>query len=105
MKITLHMSGGFAAIPILSQPVTVDTDTIDSQLADQLKSFVQESNFFDYPAQTAEPTRGAADYRTYTITVEDGLRAHSIQFTDPIPDPALERLVSSLRGMAYRSKP
>ena len=100
MKITVEMSGGFAHIPALSRPVTIDTAQVDPQVANQLESFVRESRFFDKPARADDIPKGAADYRTYSVTVEDGSRIHSVQLNEPIPDTNLERLVSLVRLMA-----
>ena len=78
---------------------------IDPQLAPQLESLVRESRFFDQPPRIDTTLRGAADYRTYTITVQDGPHVHTVQLTDPITDANLERLVSRLQTMARPSTP
>jgi hypothetical protein len=100
MKLTFKMSGGFAYIPALSRPVIIDTAQIDPQVANQIESLVQESRFFDQPAIINNAPKGSADYRTYTITVEEGSRAHTVELTDPITDTNLERLVSFLEGLS-----
>ena len=105
MKITFEMSGGFAHIPGLSGPVTIDTAQIDPQVATELESLVRQSRFFDQLARDQSPARGAADYRTYTITVQDGPQVHTIQLTDPIRDTNLGRLVSRLSVMARKPRP
>lgn len=105
MKITFSINGGFAYIPALSRPVIIDTAQIDPQVANQLESLVRESRFFDQPARADTTAKGAADYRTYTITVQDGPRVHTVQLTDPITDANLERLVSRLQVMARPSTP
>jgi hypothetical protein len=105
MKITIEISGGFAPLPAFSKPVTIDTTKIDSQLARQLESRVREAAFFERPAIIGTPAKGAADYRTYIITVQDGARVHTIRLTDPVTDPAFERLLSLLEAIAFPSKP
>jgi hypothetical protein len=104
MKITFKMDGGFAYLPAFSKPFIIDTAQIDSQEANQLEQFVRESRFFEQPAQKGFVAKGAADYRKYTITIEDSPRVHSIQVTDPIADAHLQRFVSHLRTMAHPSK-
>jgi len=99
MKINFKMSGGFAYIPALGKRFVIDTAQIDPNVANQLESFVRESHFFDQPARVDTTAKGAADYRTYTITVEDGPSSHTIELTDPIKDANLQRLVSNLSGM------
>jgi hypothetical protein len=103
MKINFKMDGGFAYLPAFSRPLVIDTTQIDQQAANQLESLLRESRFFDQPAQTGTVAKGAADYRTYTITVEDGPNFHTIQLTDPIADENLQKLVSHLRSMAHPS--
>jgi len=97
------MSGGFAHIPALSGPVTTDTEHVEPRVAERLESLVQESCFFDQPARLDTKAKGAADYRTYTITVQDGLRVHTVELTDPINDQNLGTLVSFLQGMSRPS--
>ncbi len=105
MTITLEMSGGFAHLPALSRPLTIDTAQIEPQARTELESLVHRSRFFDQPLHGPTPAKGAADYRTYTITVQDGPRVYSIQRTDPITDTNLEQLVSRLRVMARKTTP
>jgi len=100
MKITFEVSGGFAYFPAHSSPVIIDTAQIEPQVTDQLESLVRESRFFDQPARIETTAKGAADYQTYTITVQDGTHVHTIQLTDPINDTNLEQLVSLLQVMA-----
>ena len=104
MTITFEMSGGFAHLPALSRPVTIDTAQLEPQFRTELESLVRQSRFFDQPTYPI-PAKGAADYRTYTITVQDGSRVHTIQLTDPITDINLEQLVSRLRVMARKTTP
>lgn len=105
MKITIEISGGFAPLPGLSRPVIIDTSTIDPALARQVESLVQDAAFFQRAAVIDTAPKGAADYRTYTVTVQDGSRVHTIRLTDPITDASLERLVSRLQAIARTAKP
>jgi hypothetical protein len=100
MKINFKTSGGFAHLPAFSKPFVVDTEKVDPQIARQLESFVQESRFFEQPAQANTTRKGAADYQTYTITIEDNTRSHTVQLTDPINDANLHQLVAQLRLMS-----
>lgn len=105
MKITIETSGGFAALPALSRPRTTDTSTLDAAQALELETLVLASRFFDQAASVGTPARGAADYMTHVITIEDASRVHTVRLTDPITDPALERLVSRLQALARPAKP
>ena len=105
MRITFETSGGFVYIPALGKPVTVDTAQLDPQVGNQLETLVRESRFFDLPALIDTTQKGAADYFTYTVTVQDGSLIHTVQLTEPITDESLERLVSSLENVARPSTP
>ena len=100
MNVTIQTAGGFASIPALSRSVTLDTAKIDPLLAQQLESLVADAALFDRPPLINTTLPGAADYRTYTITVQDGARVNTVRLTDPILDPTLERLLSQFQAAA-----
>jgi emfourin len=100
MKIVFETSGGFVFIPALGKPVTIDTTQIDPTAARELESLIRDARFFDQPAHAPPPPSGAADYQTYTITVQDGPREHTIELTDPIADPTIARLVVALQALS-----
>lgn len=105
MKLTLEISGGFAAIPGLSRPRTVDTATLDAASAAELESLVNNGAFFTRPPVIDTTARGAADFQTYVVTVQDGARLHSVRLTDPITDPALAQLVARLQTVGQPASP
>jgi len=105
MNITIEISGGFAAVPGLNRPFTIDTKGLDTQLASELESLVREAKFFERPAVIDTTAKGAADYYIYVITVQDGTSSHTVRLTDPITDPSLERLVSRLQVLARPARP
>ena len=98
MHITLEVSGGFVASPVLNAPHTVDTSTIDPDRGSELETLVRDVRFFELPARLGAPSPGAADFFAYTITVNDGDQMHSVAFTDPVADDGLARLVDLLRS-------
>jgi hypothetical protein len=105
MKITLETDGGFAHIPALNRCLVVDTALLESSLTTQLESLVQQARFFELPAQAgAAPARGAADLRTFTLTVRDQQRTNTVHFSEPITNADLGRLVSSLEAIARASR-
>lgn len=99
MKITIEISGGFAAIPKLSAPSTIDTDKIDARLADELKSLLDRANFFNRPEVVSTALPGSADLMTYIVTVQTEGRIHTVRITDPITDPSLQTLVDRIRAI------
>jgi emfourin len=95
--INFESGGGFAHFPGLSRPVRIDTGKLAPEQADRLEGLVQRANFFEQPSEVGTPPPGAADLRSYTITVQDGDRTHTVQTSDALTDPALRDLVEHLR--------
>ncbi len=97
MRIQLTMEGGIAYFPGLSKPITIDSDTLPKQESDELKRLVNATRFFDLPTAMSTPAPGAADYRQYTITIDDDGKQHTVHLTDPIEDPNLQALLAYLK--------
>jgi hypothetical protein len=97
MQVQLQMEGGFAFFPGLSKPITINSETLSTQQSEKLKQLLETAHFFDLPPVIGTPGPGAADYRRYTITVDDGSRHHTVQMTDPIKDPNLQALLNCLK--------
>jgi Emfourin len=104
MRIQFQTEGGFASFPGLSRPVTIDTQTLPEEEAGQLERLVHATRFFDRPATAGSPPRRAADYRQYTITVEEGGRRHTVQLADPVEDADLLELLKALQAAAARER-
>jgi len=94
MRIELTQDGGItAAIPGLQKPpITVDTGDLPEAEAADLARRVEAAGFFALPAQAGAPPRGAADYRHYTLTVEDQGRQHTVAFDQFTPNEPLQSL-------------
>jgi emfourin len=97
LRITFKTTGGVAYFPGLAAPRAVDVSALPADRQQEIQSLLDESRFFELPPRTPA-RRGAADYQTYTITVTDGDRQHSVEVSDPVP-PQLERLVDLLREL------
>jgi hypothetical protein len=89
-----------AHFPGLSRPVLIDSTALSSDDAEELQRLVTAARFFEQPAHVGAPPPGAADYRRYTITVDDGERQHTVHMADPITDAALRELLRFLEGKA-----
>ncbi len=98
MRVQFQMEGGIAYFPGLNKPITIDCDQLPRQEADELKRLVNAAHFFTLSAVIGSPASGAADYRQYTITIEDAGKQHTVHVTDPIEDPQLQALVTKLRA-------
>ena len=97
MRLQFKMEGGIAYFPGLSKPITIDSDELPKQESDELKRLVNATRFFDLPATVSSLSPGAADYRQYTITVENEGKQHTVHLTDPIEDPNLQALLTYLK--------
>lgn len=95
MHVEYKIEGGLAFFPGLSKPVLIDSDNLPVKDANELRRLIDNAHFFDIPPVAPVP-KGAADYRRYTITVEDGPRRHTIQLSDPISNPHLQALLDYL---------
>lgn len=95
MRVEFRQEGGFAALPGLSRPVTIDGDDLTAAQQEQLQSLLEACDFNHLPAK-ASVHPGAADYRRYTVTVVDGRHRHTAQFVDPIEDEHVQSLIDFL---------
>jgi hypothetical protein len=100
MRVQFLMEGGIAYFPGLSQPVNITTDQLAHAQAAELRQLVEAAGFFDLPAQVGKPARGAADYRQYTVTIEESERRHTVRMIEPIDQDNLKRLIAFLRTKA-----
>ena len=98
MRVQFKTEGGIAYFPGLSKPVTIDSADLPEAEAARLRQLLDSTRFFDLPSESRALRRGAADYRQYTIAVEDGQRRHTVRLADPVEDPALQELVNFLQG-------
>ena len=96
MKINLERSGGILG-SVSSH--TVDTNKLPKSKAAELKDLLSQSEFYKLSSMRSNPIppkKGAADYFTYNITVEDGEKKHSVRCTDLGMTKELRELISLL---------
>jgi hypothetical protein len=103
MRIRFKMDGGFVYLPARSEPVTIDTEDLPEEEANEVERLVEAAGFFELP-ETIPPPPGAADYLQYTILVTSSEHSHTVQLTDLIEDPALQALVEYLEAKARTSR-
>ncbi len=107
MLITMHRSGGFAAIPALSRKLSVDTASLPRSEAEQIESAVRAARIPElaqpsesaHLSESAQPSGGSpksGDRFLYHLTVNDGTTSHTVTVTEPFPDPALGTLIDLL---------
>jgi hypothetical protein len=95
MRVVLHQEGGFAGL--IRPPLVVDSTQLAPGQQGELDRLIVECDFFHLPADGLTPPQGAADYMTYTLTVEREQQTHSIRVTDPVTDAALAALIAFVR--------
>jgi hypothetical protein len=100
MRVEFTMEGGLAHFPGLSKPVVIESSQLSEEEAAELGRLVEATRFFDLPPKVDIPPHGAADYRRYTVTIQAGARRHTVELTDPVKTPELQRLLSFLKVKA-----
>ncbi len=105
MRVQFKTEGGIAYFPGLAQPVIFDSTRLSPEDAAELKRLIDRVRFFDLPRQVGIPPRGAADYYTYTVTVEEDGRSHTVQMTDFVQEPELKELLGLLKKLRAQYKP
>ena len=100
MRIELKTEGGIAHFPGLSRPVVIDSAALSAEDDAELRRLVEAARFFERPPTVGTTSRGAADYRRYTISVEDDGRQHTVKLADPVEDPSIQQLLRFLQVKA-----
>ena len=105
MRIQVNMaSTGLAYFPGLAKPVTIDSQELPDQEAADVERLVGAARFFARPAVVGATTRGPADARQYTVTIEEGGRSHTVRITDPPKDPELRELLDYLKAKVKEAR-
>jgi hypothetical protein len=72
--IKVERSGGFAAIPKCSE---IDIKNLPSELIPTAKKIMRAKKSYSLPMMS--PPKGAADYYTYKILIQDGVKRRIIE--------------------------
>jgi hypothetical protein len=89
MRISFSTDGGFVFMPGLRKPFVIDTAELPAELAKEIESLVRQAK----PGAVAP---AGADQRSYRIEAGSGPGAFTLDFTDPVTDPAARRLIELL---------
>ena len=100
MRIVFTTEGGLAFFPGLSRPAVIDSHDLSAAEAAELERLLDSARFFELPEDSRALHCGAADYRQYTITVENEDRRHTVRLADPVEKPQLQALLDLLRRHA-----
>jgi hypothetical protein len=104
MRIQFKSEGGFAYFPGLAKPVTIDSDELPEEEIGELQQLLSTTRFFELPQNVGKLTPQAADCKRYKVTVENQDRSHTVQMTDMIDDPDLQKLLAFLKGKAKQAR-
>ncbi|WP_394824008.1 protealysin inhibitor emfourin [Pendulispora albinea] len=103
MRVTLKTSGGVGFFPGLARPIVADTDALEPELSERLRELVENAGFFELPDPISTLSRGAADVRTETLTVEDAARVHEVAAVETSIPEALRELVDFVKEHGTRA--
>lgn len=99
MRIALERSGGFAG---MLTSVSIDTTKLAPPEANQVKSLVEEAEFFQLPE--AITPAAPVDRFQYHLTVSDKKRQHSVVVSESTMPGSLKPLVDWLMETARRPR-
>lgn len=100
MRIEFKKEGGIAYLPGLNRSTAFDTADLDEGAKQQLARLIEAACFFELPNTLGAVPRGAADYQSYTITIEEGGRRHAVRVLDPVDNQEVAALISFLNTKA-----
>lgn len=92
MKIKVERSGGFAGILSSTE---MDTDKLPSSIESTVRELLDRRK--TTPTKSQRPTKGAADYHNYKITIQNGKKNHVIECSEFGMDDNVKSLVSYMQ--------
>ena len=102
MRVEFHTTEAVGFFSRVWQPpITIDLGTLSEQARAALLQLVAEARFFELPSRVPVPRGG--DDRTCHITIEYMGRRHTVSVNDPVPGPALQKLINRLRELSRKS--
>jgi emfourin len=96
MRIDFERTGGFAGMRLAT---TIDSDALSAEEAEKVREMIDAADFFNLPAVSPGPTKGADRFQ-YRLTVEAEGGRHTIQFTDATIPPRLRPLLQWVTNAA-----
>lgn len=92
MRVLLERTGGFAGI---SKRISVDTNTLPSEKAEELRRLVGAANLFQLPEQIISSSQ-ESDRFQYQLTVEDNNQQHTVVVSESALPTNLKPLIAWL---------
>jgi hypothetical protein len=104
MRVTFARDGGFAAIPAHAKSIAIDTDRLSPDGVARLHALLDGAEFCKQPARVSTLRPGAADFYSYTISVETPDCTRTVQIDGPVTHPGLQRLIAYLEDQVRESR-
>jgi hypothetical protein len=98
MRIQLKTDGGIAYFPGLAKPRELTPDDLTEADQKTLESLTEEADFFNLPPDMTHAAQGAADYQSYTLTIEMAGNQHTVHFSDLTEDRQLADLLAFIQS-------
>ncbi|MFN8449950.1 MAG: protealysin inhibitor emfourin [Anaerolineae bacterium] len=98
MRIQLKTDGGAAYFPALAQPRALEDDDLSETDRTRLEALTDAADFFNLPPDMSGAQRGAADYQSYTLTIEMAGKQHTVRFNDLTDDQRLNDLLAFVQA-------
>lgn len=99
MLVSLERTGGFTGI---SQKISVDSNNLPLQVAEELLQLLEGADFFQLPEQIMSDNY-QCDRFQYRLTVKDHGRQHSIIVSEAALTNALRTLIEYLNQVTQSS--
>ena len=98
LRVTLTIDGGFAHVPGLARPMTLDAAHLGGQRAAQMHRLC-EAACAVVPKRAASRLAAIPDGRRYRLTIETDGSRREVNAADPVDEPAIAELIAFVRGM------
>ena len=95
----MTVEGGLAHFPGLAKPRVVSFEQLDQPERQEIATLADQARFFDCTPEDKTPR---PDARSYTVGLTIDGRSRDLCVAEPISDPSLARLVSTVRQLATR---
>ena len=97
MRVEVSIDGGFAAIPGLSKPLSLDSADLSSDQRKELERLVDAA--FAEKAHSGTTKKAAVpDGRHYRIDVQRGESRDGVEADDPVTPPAFNALLDFVKA-------
>jgi hypothetical protein len=101
VRVEFQATERFAWLSRVVAPVAIEEDALGDADRRALERLIKGARFFDLPAQL--PAARGGTQGTCRITIEHLGRRHSVHVHEPVPGPALRKLIDRIRAIATSS--